>query len=72
MASGVGERWALMGAFLMPRYTTVGSVFAEERALEVFFAEVAMEPNIEVLCRKCKPNSLCRVAEVEECAALGL
>jgi hypothetical protein len=36
---------------------TVVSVLAEERALEFFFAEVAMEPNIEVLCRKRKPNS---------------
>jgi hypothetical protein len=72
MASAVGERLPLIGAILIPRYMTVGSVFAEERALEVFFAEVAMEPNIEVLCRKRKPNSLCRVAEVEECAGLGL
>ena len=57
MASTVGERLPLIGAILMPRYMTVGSVFAEERALEVFFAEVAMEPNIEVLCGKRKPNS---------------
>jgi hypothetical protein len=52
----------LIGAILIPRYTTACSDFAEEPAREVF-AAVTMIRNIGVLCRKRKPNKLCRVAE---------
>jgi hypothetical protein len=59
----VTERLPLIGAILIPRYTTVRSDFAEERVREVFFAAVAMERNIGFPCCMRKPSSLDRVAE---------
>lgn len=55
----------MRGSIFMPRYRKARSVFAEERAREVFFVTVAMKPNIGFLCRKCKPKSLCRVAQTK-------